>query len=404
MLKKLRIKFIIVSMVATLLVLTAIISFINIRNYVNINETADRTLQVLKDNDGRFPMEKKEPPKGISPEAPYETRYFTVTFDSEGNVVAIDTKNIAAINDDVAKEYAEKLYAKNKEKGFIKDYKYVETITTNGDKMYIFLDCSKSLRTFREFLSASIIISIAGLFVVLVLVVIFSKIIMKPVAETYQKQKQFITDANHELKTPLTIINASCEILELEMNNTENEWTNTIKEQVARLTELTNKLVFLSKMDEENHKISMTDFSLSEVIEEAVKPYYTLVLSKGKKITTDIEANVTLNGDMEMIKQAISLLLDNAIKYSDEEGNITIKLSKSGRNKKIIVSNTTTGVPTGDLSQLFERFYRLDKSRNSETGGHGIGLSVVKSIINLHKGKIIANSNDGKTINFIITL
>lgn len=404
MLKKLRIKFIIVSMVATLLVLTAIISFINIRNYVNINETADRTLQVLKDNDGRFPMEKKEPPKGISPEAPYETRYFTVTFDSEGNVVAIDTRNIAAINDDVAKEYAEKLYAKNKEKGFIKDYKYVETITTNGDKMHIFLDCSRSLRTFREFLSASIIISIAGLFVVLVLVVIFSKIIMKPVAETYQKQKQFITDANHELKTPLTIINASCEILELEMNNTENEWTNTIKEQVARLTELTNKLVFLSKMDEENHKISMTDFSLSEVIEEAVKPYYTLVLSKGKKITTDIEANVTLNGDMEMIKQAISLLLDNAIKYSDEEGNITIKLSKSGRNKKIIVSNTTTGVPTGDLSQLFERFYRLDKSRNSETGGHGIGLSVVKSIINLHKGKIIANSNDGKTINFIITL
>lgn len=404
MLKKLRIKFIIVSMVATLLVLTAIISFINIRNYVNINETADRTLQVLKDNDGRFPMEKKEPPKGISPEAPYETRYFTVTFDSEGNVVAIDTRNIAAINDDVAKEYAEKLYAKNKEKGFIKDYKYIETTTTNGDKMYIFLDCSRSLRTFREFLSASIIISIAGLFVVLVLVVIFSKIIMKPVAETYQKQKQFITDANHELKTPLTIINASCEILELEMNNTENEWTNTIKEQVARLTELTNKLVFLSRMDEENNKISMTDFSLSEVIEEAVKPYYTLALSKGKKIATDIEANVTLNGDMEMIKQAISLLLDNAIKYSDEEGNITIKLSKSGRNKKIIVSNTTTGVPTGDLSQLFERFYRLDKSRNSETGGHGIGLSVVKSIINLHKGKIIANSNDGKTINFIITL
>lgn len=404
MLKKLRIKFIIVSMVATLLVLTAIISFINIRNYVNINETADRTLQVLKDNDGRFPIEKKEPPKGISPEAPYETRYFTVTFDSEGNVVAIDTRNIAAINDDVAKEYAEKLRAKNKEKGFIKDYKYIETITTNGDKMYIFLDCSRSLRTFREFLSASIIISIAGLFVVLVLVVIFSKIIMKPVAETYQKQKQFITDANHELKTPLTIINASCEILELEMNNTENEWTNTIKEQVARLTELTNKLVFLSRMDEENNKISMTDFSLSEVIEEAVKPYYTLALSKGKKIATDIEANVTLNGDMEMIKQAISLLLDNAIKYSDEEGNITIKLSKSGRNKKIIVSNTTTGVPTGDLSQLFERFYRLDKSRNSETGGHGIGLSVVKSIINLHKGKIIANSNDGKTINFIITL
>lgn len=404
MLKKLRIKFIIVSMVATLLVLTAIISFINIRNYVNINETADRTLQVLKDNDGRFPMEKKEPPKGISPEAPYETRYFTVTFDSEGNVVAIDTRNIAAINDDVAKEYAEKLRAKNKEKGFIKDYKYIETTTTNGDKMYIFLDCSRSLRTFREFLSASIIISIAGLFVVLVLVVIFSKIIMKPVAETYQKQKQFITDANHELKTPLTIINASCEILELEMNNTENEWTNTIKEQVARLTELTNKLVFLSRMDEENNKISMTDFSLSEVIEEAVKPYYTLALSKGKKIATDIEANVTLNGDMEMIKQAISLLLDNAIKYSDEEGNITIKLSKSGRNKKIIVSNTTTGVPTGDLSQLFERFYRLDKSRNSETGGHGIGLSVVKSIINLHKGKIIANSNDGKTINFIITL
>lgn len=403
MLKKLRIKFIIVSMIAMLFVLTAIISFINIRNYENINETADRTLEVLKENDGKFPMGKKEPPKDISPEAPYETRYFTVTFNNKGEIIAIDTKNIVAIGDDAVKEYAKKLYSKDKKEGFIENYKYVETTTKDDNTMYIFLDCSKSLKTFHEFLRASIIISILGLFVVLILVVIFSKIIMKPVAETYQKQKQFITDANHELKTPLTIINASCEILELEMNNLENEWTNTIKKEVSKLTELTNKLVFLSKMDEENHKIAMTDFSLSEVIEEVMKPYYALAQSKGKKITASIEANVTLNGDMEMIKQALNLLLDNAIKYSDEEGNINVILTKTGRNKKIVISNTTNGIPKGDLSQLFERFYRLDKSRNSETGGHGIGLSVVQSIINLHKGKIVANSNDGKTINFIIT-
>jgi len=417
MLKKLRIKFIVVTMVATALVLITIIGGININNYVKITKDADRTLKILADNDGQFPMrddvqppasegegqkpqENKPMPDGMSPETPFETRYFTVTLDSQNNQVAVDTDRIAAVDESKALEYAQKLAAKSKNKGFVDGYRYVSKQLADGNTMYIFIDCGRELDTVNQFLLASCLISFGGFLVVFVLVVIFSKVVMKPVAETYKKQKQFITDANHELKTPLTVINASCEMLEYE--DGANEWTASIKEQVAKLTELTNKLVFLSRMDEESKRATMTDFCISEVVEDAIKPYYVVAESKGKKFDATVEKNLSFKGDMSMIKQLVELLLDNAIKYSDDEGNIKIELSENGKNKRIVVSNTTDGVPQGNLDVLFERFYRLESSRNSETGGHGIGLSVAKAIVELHKGKISASSPDGKTIIFTI--
>ncbi len=416
MLKKLRIKFIVVTMVATALVLIVIIGGINVNNYVKITKDADRTLEILADNDGQFPMrddvqpptgegdgqnpQEKPVPDGMSPETPFETRYFTVTLNAQYEQVAVDTDRIVAIDQSKALEYATKLASKGKIKGFVDDYRYVAKNLDDGNIMYIFIDCGRELDTVNQFLLASCLISFAGFLVVFVLVVIFSKVVMKPVAETYKKQKQFITDANHELKTPLTVINASCEMLEYE--DGANEWTTSIKEQVAKLTELTNKLVFLSRMDEESKRATMTDFCISEVVEDAIKPYYAVAESKGKKFDAKVEKNVSFKGDTSMIKQLIELLLDNAIKYSDEEGNIEIELSENGKNKKITVSNTTDGVPQGNLDVLFERFYRLESSRNSETGGHGIGLSVAKAIVDLHKGKISATSPDGKTIIFTI--
>ena len=429
MLKKLRVKFIAVTLSVTALVLLTIIGFINIHNYNDIVANADLTLHMLQSNGGRFPTRQpqdKQPPEGetkppeaesemsmnpdiwqddlrcMSPEAPFETRFFSVTMDDSGNITKTDIDKIAAVDDEKAGEYALAIYDNGNECGFCDNYRYIKGTSSGGNGLYIFLDCTKSLNQFHEFLRAGILISVSGLAVVSLLVIIFSGVVMKPFAELHQKQKQFITDANHELKTPLTVINASCEILEY--NTGENEWTDAIKEQVGHLTELTNKLVFLSRMDEDNKKYIMTDFSLSEVAEEAVRPFYSVAKADGKSLECNIEPNLSCHGDMGMIKELFSLLLDNAIKYSDAEGNIKLSVTANGKTGKIVVSNTTDGVPKGNLDVLFERFYRLDKSRNSNTGGHGVGISVAKSIVTLHKGKITAFSPDCMNIVFTATV
>lgn len=404
MFKKLRTKFIIVAMVATALVLLLIIGGINIYNYVEIDKKASETLSLLERNDGKFPREHEpqgQGAKGISPEAPFETRFFTVMF-KDGAVAAVNIDKIAAVDAETAAKYAEEVYASNKTEGFKNNYKYLKTTAPEGDVMIIFLDCTRDLSTFYEFLEASLIMSFVGLAVVAVLVFVLSGVVMKPVAETYKKQKQFITDANHELKTPLTVISASCDVLEMESG--ENEWTKTIKSEVVKLTELTNKLVFLSRMDEGSANSAKTEFSLTEVVEDATKRYAVISESENKKFDTQIEQNVTINGDISEMRELVDLLLDNAFKYSDEEGNVRLELQKVNGKSRLTVSNTTAGVPQGDLSVLFERFYRLDSSRNSATGGHGIGLSVAKAIVEQHKGKITARSADGKTIIFTVTL
>lgn len=395
MIKKLQRKIILVAMISISLVLITIIGMININNYLNIDKHADKILQVLKENNGMFPFKKDY--GDYSPETPFETRYFTIIQNNYGTIY-VDTDRIAAVDEEDAKKFLNKV---DKETGYIGDYKYL-VVEKEELVQYIFLDCSRDLNTFRNFLLQSIIFSVIGLIVVFILILIFSKIILKPIMESYKKQKQFITDASHELKTPLTVIDASCEVLEF--NIEDNEWLDTIKDQTKKLTELTNKLVFLSRMDEENNKILKADFNLSELCEEIVNEYQVLSLQKHKNFTFNIEPNITVYGDVSMIKQALHLMLDNAFKYSDENGTISLDVNKTGKNVKINMFNTVEKIEKGSLNILFERFYRLDSSRNSQTGGHGIGLSVVKAIIESHKGKINAYSNDGKSINFIIIL
>lgn len=395
MLKKLQRKIICVAMASMSLVLIIIIASININNYININKQADNLLLILKDNNGKFPFVKDY--GKFSPETPFATRYFTIIQNDQGTLI-INVDKIASVDEEKAKSFLTKT---NKTTGYIDDFKYL-VVEKEDATQYIFLDCSRDLHNFRNFLMASIFISLLGLIVVFILIVFSSKIVMKPIMESYKKQKQFITDASHELKTPLTVIDASCEVLEYNIEN--NEWLNTIKEQTKKLSDLTNKLVFLSRMDEENSRILMADFSLSELCEEIVTEYQSLSIIKEQAFTYNIESNITLFGDVSMIKQALCLMLDNAFKYSNKNGIIIFDVKKNKKNIKINMHNTVDEIPSGDLNVLFERFYRLDSSRNSQTGGQGIGLSVVKAIVEAHKGKIDAYSNDGKSIDFTIIL
>lgn len=407
MIKKLRKKFIAIAMISVIVVLTLIMGTVNIANYISINERSERTLEILEENNGEFPFdefhrkEKRVEDKSLSAETPFETRYFTVTMLKDGTVSTINTGRIFAVSSSTAKEYAETLFNSNKTKGFIEHYKYI-LINNDSGYMYIFVDCERELSTFRSFLFASIGISLVGILLVFILVVIFSKIAVKPVAESYEKQKRFITDASHEIKTPLAIIDANTEVIE--MINGENEWSESIRNQIKRLNALTEKMVFLSRMDEESYVTVMEEFSFSEAVSDTVEPFITLANSKNKTLTTDIEENLTIKANEQSIRQLVSILLDNAVKYTNEGGNIEVRLFAKGKTKTLTVYNTVEEIQKGKLDFLFERFYRLDSSRNSETGGSGIGLSVAKAIAQSNNGRLTAYSTDGKSICFTFTV
>ena len=468
MIKTLRKKFIAIAMLSTALVLFIIIGAINIANYINTNANLDARLELIAYNGGTFPDMNDDgsapavpdisseapdssttdmaptpdgstvpndstvsdgstapddsmvPPApdsgsyfddqygrhGIDKETPFETRYFSVLLYANGNVSTIDTGKIASVSTSEAGDYATSLYGKGKTKGFIDQYKYlsVSTTNTNGDNMilYVFINCSKELMTIRTYALASIGISIIGLLVVFVLVCFFSKAVTKPMAESYEKQKRFITDASHEIKTPLTIIDANTEVLE--MMEGENEWTVSIRKQIARLTALTEKLVFLSRMDEDSTRLEMQEFNISDAILDTAMPFETVAESKGKTLDISVAPDINYTGSETNIRQMLSLLLDNAIKYSSENGSIRLNFSTNGKLKILSVWNTVDEIETGKLDYLFERFYRIDKSRNSKTGGFGIGLSVVQAIVQAHNGKVSAKSEDGKSIEFTISL
>lgn len=448
MIKKLQYKFIALSMCSMVMVLVLLIGSINISNYLHINETLNARLDILAENNGHFPdnipndtrknvtgnnsisqplqkpdsIQPSSKPDGtqsenilsqdhrvhpaISQEAPFDTRYFTVKLADDGSVLSTDTGKIAAISDEDAALYAQALFENGKHSGYQGHYKYRSVSVTDDSgtvsSLYIFLDCERELNSFHSFLTASIFMSCLGLLLVFILVVLFSKKMVKPVAESYKKQKRFITDASHEIKTPLTIIDANTEALEME--NGENEWTRSTRKQIKRLASLTEKLVFLSRMDEESNTLTMVNFSLSDAVLDTAQPFEAVALSKNKKLILDIRDDIFLNGDEGSIRQLVSLLLDNAMKYSSDNSTIKMTLKADRKNKILTLENEADGLTAGNYDILFERFYRLDDSRNSSTGGYGIGLSVAQAIVLAHKGKISARSDNGKTILFTIIL
>lgn len=409
MIKKLRRKFILIAMLSVTLVLSVIICAVNVASYVKIDKSSDEILSILADNDGTFP---REPPQtggtaNITYETPYETRYFTVDV-YEGGDMKFDYGSIASETVggiDVLKEYVRSVYDSGKSEGRYNDFKYtsVETTDVNGNDVtrYIFLYWGRDLSSFRTVLLYSTLISLGGLLIVFVLIIVLSDFVLKPVEESYIKQKSFITNAGHDIKTPLTVINAEAELIEMDYG--ENEYSAEIKRQVSALASLTDKLVFLSKM-EESPEYPMAEFNLSETIKDVCVPYAQTSQTKNITFSADIAEDVSVNGNEELLRRASALLLDNAVKYATAGGEIVVRLKKLGKGAELSFYNTAENVTVGKHDELFERFYRGDKSRNSGTSGNGIGLSVVSAIVQMHKGKITAISDDGKSIRFTVTL
>ena len=407
MIKKLRIKVIAVAMVSVGLVLALIVGAINVLNYGRTVQYADQILAILEENNGRFPAEKEKPRgrmedhREFSPEMPYESRFFSVVLDKSGTVTSTDIGMIAAVDTEDACEYAREIWQLNRDRGFVHVYRY--TKQDEGDEIrIIFLDCSRNLETLRTFLLISVLVSLLGLMAVFVLLVFLSGHIVRPFAESYEKQKRFITDAGHEIKTPLTIIDADASVLEMEYGN--SEWIHDIQKQTQRLRGLTDDLIYLSRMEENPDSQSMIDFPLSDMVTETVQSFQALAKTQNKSFTCSVEPMITYHGDEKRIQRLVSVLLDNALKYSNVNGEIRLNLWREGKNICLCVYNTAESVDRNQLNHLFDRFYRADQSRNSLTGGYGIGLSIARAIVTAHKGKITAVTEDETSLKIVVTL
>ncbi|MCI6734112.1 MAG: HAMP domain-containing histidine kinase, partial [Clostridiales bacterium] len=358
-----------------------------------------------EDDDDDDDDDDKPFPGGMSPETPYESRFFIVALSQSGEIVKADFSKILSVDASSVSEYTEKALNRKDEKGFIDQFRFSKK-TKKGQTYILFLDCGRKLDAFTAFLKTSAGVGIGGCVIVFVAFLFLSGRIVKPIAESYEKQKRFISDAGHEMKTPLTIINANLDLLETDEADERNEELEDIRAQTKRMTELTNNLVYLSKMEEAEHKAAKAEMPLSDVASETVNSFRTLASARKVNFSAEITPGIALYGAPDEIRRLISILLENAMKYaSADEGKVTINLSANKKSAVLSVFNTTdVEIRKADLPFVFDRFYRADASRNSSTGGHGIGLSIAKAIVNSHGGAIKAETESGKDFRITATL
>lgn len=421
MIRRLRHSFVGITMLSVVLVLSLLMGTINVVNYISKDRSNAQLLQMLADNNGSMPSgttppsvqpdsnvsappEKPEEsdtkPRNWSAETPYETRYFSVALNESGETVSVDTGKIAAISSSDAISLAQSLSASGKTSGYSGNYKFCTAVNSDGQTIYIFLDCTRDLSSVRQFLRYSLLISLGGTIAIFFVAVLLSRRAVRPIAETYEKQKHFITDASHEIKTPLAVIASCTDVLEMEQG--ESKWSQGIRSQVERLTELTQGLVSLARMDEHTGLLASEEINFSELLEETITPFILMAQNKGQQFQLRCDPGIKIQGDRQKLQQLCSILADNAVKYTPKGGNISFTLQQKGRKINFVAENDAEGLSSGSQKQLFDRFYRGDQSRSSQCPGYGIGLSLAQSIVAAHGGKIEAASRDGASLTITV--
>ena len=394
MLKKMRWRFIGAAMAAFTAVVLTLLCFVNLWNYHSVTNQQDEALtRLMEVEDQQMPFSSRRgaPPfedwSHFSPEVQYSLRFFSVHYDTDGTVLRVNQDYIASISESDAETYANAALESGKAHGYESGYRYLVS-TTEDETVVLFLNSEREIQTMRSLLWITLAIAAACLAVVFGLVVLFSRRVITPYLKNMETQKQFITNASHELKTPLTAISTSADVLAMEHDG--DEWVHNIQVQSGRLSKLITSLVALSRLDEENPFPVRTKFSLSDALWEISEPFVSLAQAKGKTYTQDIADGLTVTGDCTAIQQMVSILLDNALKYSPDGGSISLTARRGGKKAEIAVSNTVDTAQSIDTSRLFDRFYRADESHSSTVSGTGIGLSIVKATVEAHGGTVSA--------------
>jgi hypothetical protein len=402
--KKLRLKMIgivFASVVAAFMVMTIILvmCFGAYRN-----RQADQITAMISENNGTVPQLKdyKQQQKNsqaferyfnnYNEDSSYRTRFFRIFLDEDKKVTNVNMDHIAAVDVKKAVRMTKMAMLRRGKVGLVGSYRYRKEYKDSQVRSIIFLDCKENQSFYH--LAVTITITVSTLLTCLITVIfaIASKRAVRPFEINSNRQKQFITDASHELKTPLAIISANAEVLQYKGDG--NEWTQNIIDQTKHMGKLINQLLVLAKLDEVQEKSEKQEADLKLLLEETIEPFEEVATQKKVTLKLHLEEGVTIRVNREQIAQLVSILTENAAKYVNDGGKIVWRLTKTQHGAVLVVKNTTEK-ELPDTKRMFDRFYRSDSSRSSKTGGQGIGLSIAKKIVDSHKGSITAKAGDG---------
>ena len=411
MIYRLQKRFILICTVSVLAVIALVFGVILVLNISSMNRNMDMLADRVSEGGGRFPGSMQEKPphdkmpppndqsfEFITPETPFATRHFTVFFDKQGEVSKTNTESIYSITEKTAIEYAESVLDDKNARGWIDNYRY-KVFATEMGKGVVFVDGSMSRSSLMQSMTIAGFVLLGCAALVLILIFLLSKKAVKPIAESYEKQKQFITNAGHEMKTPLAIIQSNNDTMAL--IHGENKYNVHIRNQTKRLNVLMSNLLTLAKLDEEIPLPTET-VNISDITSELLPVYAEEAQTRNLPFSVQIEPDIIIQTNKDSFRQMMTILLDNALKYTLDNGNIHLSLSRDGRHTQIITENTCDPSLEPDPERLFERFYRGDTARTQqkESSGYGIGLSAARAICENFGGKLTAEYSSDDSIRF----
>ncbi|MBQ9609836.1 MAG: HAMP domain-containing histidine kinase [Lachnospiraceae bacterium] len=437
MIKTLQKKFIVTAMIAISVLVIVLLGTVNVVNIIRINNQNNSMMEMLAGSDrgrsdfGDIPPEFQDgeiPENDFSDENDFPMSdnrmdndrfklfnpilnendklaavYFLVRLDENDNVIFTDIKHISSVDEEAASSYAKDVIDSGKKRGRTDSYRYLVTDSPDGNgRTIVFLDVHTHRQSILAVAIASLGIGILGWVLMLLLIIALSKKAIRPIAENIERQKQFITDAGHEIKTPLAIILANTDAMEL--HNGENKWSKNIRKQTSRLSELMQRMLSLAKMDEGTANLKFEELNISKIVNELASSFKEPANKKNIKIEKEITEDVVCKADKESITQLVNIMIDNAVKYADEDSVINIKLKKTDKKMKLSIANKCSNLPDIPPEKMFDRFYRGDSARTQKSGGFGIGLSVAQAVAEAHKGHISASYKDDNIISFVVEI
>jgi two-component system sensor histidine kinase CiaH len=399
--KKVRKKFIKVLMAAFLIIMFFLMLGLDLSYIYRLYKTFDTRFNIILASEQSISDDKRPDVTIYNMDLKYEIRYFTVTLDSSGNVTDVDVSRVSTADEQEAAELAMEWGTSSESYDRIipydEGYYCLRVIKTDTGWFNVWLEVTSLMESVHYMFIISFAAMIAIDLLIFIFLWLYSKKAVAPIMESMEKQKQFITNAGHELKTPLAVISANTEVLE--MTYGENEWTQSTMHQVKRLSALVANLIQMARMEEDTDVVTLQDVQASEIVEDASSSFKTVAENQGKKLETDIEKDIVIHTDKAMYTEIANILLDNAVKYCDDGGCIRVKLGKDKKRACLSVSNDYKDGEGQDYSRFFERFYRADTAHNNnKKSGYGIGLSMARSIVGMLKGEIKVDYKDGRIL------
>ena len=391
MINKLRKKiFWIIQISLSIIILGVIIIFttLNYKNTITSSTMFMDRIEEREEINNDIPKEFNEPKDNEDP--------FTVNVEGVYKL-EINNNSVVRESEDVTNEirnYAIKVSNKNQDEGYIVNYIYKIRRFGNNGKEITLMENESAIRRLKNITIAAVAIGLISLLAIYILAKKIAKTIVKPVEDSFEKQKQFVSDASHELKTPLAVIEANADVLQ--DKNGGNKWITYIQNEVQSMNKLVNDLLTLAKMESTND-INYQKFDLSKEVQISASVFESMIYEKKIVLETNIQEEIEFNGDKEDIKHIVSILLDNAIKHTEENNKIIVNVEKEKYEIKIEIKNEGTPIPEEEREKIFERFYRVDKARNRNEKRYGLGLSIAKGIVDKYNGTIKAFSKDGFT-------